>query len=91
MIQDIILLCIFEDSLIFNNSIIMKTASIIGAFLGGAVVGAALGLLFAPEKGDETRHRITEILRSKGIKLGKGDMEKLVDEIASEIKGEIDA
>ncbi len=66
----------------------MKNLGVLAAFLGGAIAGAALGILFAPEKGDATRHRIAELLRSKGIKLGKGDMDKLVDEIANEIKNE---
>jgi gas vesicle protein len=66
----------------------MKNLSILAAFFGGAVAGAAVGLLFAPEKGDDTRHRIAEALRKRGISLGKGDLRKLVDEIANEIKGE---
>lgn len=66
----------------------MKNLGVLAAFIGGAIAGAALGILFAPERGDETRHRIAELLRSKGIKLGKGDMDRLVDEIANEIKNE---
>lgn len=67
----------------------MKELNVLAAFLGGAAVGAALGVLFAPEKGEDTRNKIAEILRKKGIKLNRSEMENLVDEIASEIKGEI--
>ena len=67
----------------------MKGLSILAAFIGGAVVGAAAGILFAPEKGEDTRHKIAEILRKKGIKLNRSEMETLVDEIAAEMKGEI--
>ncbi|WP_294471792.1 YtxH domain-containing protein [uncultured Bacteroides sp.] len=67
----------------------MKGLNVLAAFLGGAAVGAALGILFAPEKGEDTRNKITEILRKKGIKLNRREMESLVDEIAAEMKEEI--
>ena len=67
----------------------MKGLNLLSAFLGRADVGASLGIFFAPEKGEDTRNKIAEILRKKGIKLNRNEMENLVDEIAAEIKGEI--
>ena len=63
----------------------MKSLSILAAFLGGAVVGAAAGVLFAPE-GEDTRNKIVDALRKRGIKLSRTEMEDLVDEIAAEVK-----
>ena len=38
----------------------MKADKIILGVLGGVAVGAALGVLFAPEKGDKTRRKIMD-------------------------------
>lgn len=43
----------------------MKALSIVAAFLGGVTLGAAAGILFAPEKGEDTRRKIAEVLRKK--------------------------
>lgn len=63
----------------------MKALDFLVAFVGGAAVGAACGLLFAPEKGSELREKIAEALRKRGIKLNKKDMDALVSDISEEI------
>lgn len=64
----------------------MKALNYLVAFIGGAAVGAAAGILFAPEKGADTRDKIVEALRKRGIRLNRKEMDSLVDEIAEEIK-----
>ena len=63
----------------------MKTLGNIGAFLGGAIAGAALGLLMAPEKGTDTRTKITDAVddfcKKHNIKLTRKDVDDFVDDI----------
>ena len=63
----------------------MKSIGYIGAFIGGAIAGTALGLLVAPEKGSETRVKITDavedFLKKHNIKLSRKEVGDLVDDI----------
>ena len=65
-----------------------NSVGIIAAFLGGALVGGVLGLLFAPESGEETRKKIVEALEKRGIKLNETEMNDLVDEVKSQVNTE---
>ena len=63
----------------------MKTLGYIGAVLGGAIAGTALGLIFAPEKGEDTRSKIAgavdDFCKKHDIKLSRKDVDDLVDDI----------
>ena len=64
----------------------MKSLGYLGAFFGGALAGAVLGLLLAPEKGEETRVNITDavddFMKKHNIKLSRKEVKDLVDDIA---------
>jgi gas vesicle protein len=49
-----------------------NTGKILIAFAAGAAVGTALGILFAPDKGSETRNKMYE----KGKKMAESVKEK---------------
>ena len=63
----------------------MKSLGYIGAFLGGAIAGAVIGLLVAPEKGKDTRSKISDtvdnFLRKHNVKLSRKEVDDLVDDI----------
>lgn len=66
----------------------MRATNLIAAFLGGAIVGAGAALLFAPEKGEDLRNQIKDLLKKYGIcKCSNADeLDDIVDQIAAEIK-----
>ena len=63
----------------------MKTLGYIGAFLGGAIAGTALGLIFAPEKGEDTRSKIAgavdDFCKKHNIRVSSKEVEELDDDI----------
>ena len=69
----------------FKRIRIMKSLGYIGAFLGGAVAGAVIGLLVAPESGKDTRTKVSDtvndFLKKHNIKLSRKEVEDLVDDI----------
>ena len=65
---------------------IMKSLGYLGAFFGGAIAGAVIGLLLAPEKGEDTRTKISDtvedFMKKHNIKLSRKEVSDLVDDIA---------
>lgn len=58
-----------------------NNVNLLVALLGGAVLGAGVALMFAPEKGEDLRARIKKMLKEKGMCC----CDKTVDEIVEEI------
>ena len=63
----------------------MKALGYIGAFLGGALAGAAIGLLVAPESGADTRKKITSKVKDfcdrHNVELSKKEMAELAEDL----------
>lgn len=57
-----------------------RGGEIVGAFLVGGLIGAALGILFAPKSGKETRREIGDWMDETKEK-AKEKLEKLEEEI----------
>ncbi len=57
------------------------------SILGGLAAGALLGILFAPQSGEETRAKIKALIQEKMPELSKERLEQLVDEVIEKISG----
>ncbi len=60
------------------------------AFLGGALVGAGIALLYAPAKGEELREKIRSLCEKYGLCGRKGEateeeIEEIIDQITAEL------
>ena len=64
----------------------VKYLSLLYAFMGGAILGAGLALLYAPESGKDLRERIKEMLKKKGIDISDDEVEQLVNQISAQIE-----
>lgn len=74
-----------------------STGNFLAGIIGGAIIGAAVGVLFAPEKGEDTRNKLNDAfddlkkkvmdeLEKRGIKLSDNEVEDLVDELEAKAK-----
>ena len=64
-----------------NNS-----GKVIAALLGGAALGAVAALLLAPKSGAETRQAIIALVREKGVKLNKEELDALCSRVIGKVK-----
>ncbi len=70
-------------------------SKVVVALLAGLAAGAALGLLFAPEKGTDTRDRLSDSLKDFGDSVKEraateiDNLSGLKDKVVSSIKGKV--
>lgn len=66
-------------------------AKVVAALLAGLAAGAALGILFAPEKGSETREKVNESLKdlSDAIKERTSEQMNNIGALADQLVGTV--
>ncbi|MBP3289223.1 MAG: YtxH domain-containing protein [Muribaculaceae bacterium] len=63
----------------------MNNLSLFYAFLGGALIGGAAAVMFAPAKGSELRRKIKDTLQKKGIICTQSEIDALVEQLTADI------
>ncbi len=59
----------------------MKNFSIVLAVVGGAIAGATVALLFAPQKGEDLRAQIKDVLKKKGLCCCDSQMDTILEKM----------
>lgn len=78
-----------------NNKSMNDNAKVVAALLAGLAAGAAVGLLFAPEKGTDTREKLNESLKDLGEAIKersaeqKEHMNELKEKLVATVKGKV--
>ena len=67
----------------------MKPVHTVLALSAFVAIGAAVGMLLAPRRGRETRENIKDFLRSHYPGMKTRRLEALADQIAREVKAEV--
>jgi gas vesicle protein len=56
------------------------------AFIGGAIIRAGVAILFAPEKGEDMRNRIKDMLKKKGLYCCDSELDRLIEQLTEEVE-----
>ncbi|MEY3677924.1 MAG: hypothetical protein RI924_65 [Bacteroidota bacterium] len=70
-------------------------SKIVVALLAGVAVGAALGILFAPDSGSETRDKLSRSLKDLGERIqdlasdGMEDLSETAEKVSNTVKSKI--
>ena len=73
----------------------MNSGRVVAALLAGLAAGAAIGLLFAPEKGTDTREKLNDSLKDLGEAIKERSAEQkeqfndLKEKLVSTIKSKV--
>ncbi len=80
------------DFLIENSKQMKNTSKVLIALGAGMAIGGILGVLFAPDKGENTRHKIAENGKKltdqfkRKVKEGKEKMEEQLSRVNGELE-----